>query len=40
MSKFRDTYIIGVIGIITWVLTIFLRDTPLSNINSNYCLFN
>ncbi|MBX9136805.1 MULTISPECIES: hypothetical protein [unclassified Clostridium] len=34
MTKFTTTYIIGVIGIVTWALTIFLRGTQLSTVNS------
>mgnify|MGYP004535311055 FL=1 len=34
MTKFTTTYIIGVIGIVTWALTIFLRGTQLSAVNS------
>lgn len=34
MTKFITTYIIGVIGIVTWALTIFLRGTQLSTVNS------
>lgn len=34
MTKFTTTYIIGVIGIVTWALSIFLRGTQLSTVNS------
>ena len=34
MTKFITTYIIGVIGIVTWALTIFLRGTQLRTVNS------
>ena len=34
MTKFTTTYIIGVICIVTWALTIFLRGTQLSTVNS------
>lgn len=34
MKKFTTTYIMGGIGIISWMITIFLRGSQLSNINS------
>ena len=34
MTKFTTKYIMGVIGIVTWGLTIFLRGTQLSTVNS------
>ena len=34
MKKFTTTYIMGIIGIIIWMITILLRAMPLSSINS------
>lgn len=34
MRKITTTYIMGIIGVVTWALTIFLRGTQLSTVNS------
>ena len=33
MKKITITYIMGIIGVVTWGLTVLLRGMPLSNIN-------
>ena len=38
MKKYNITSILGIIGMVTWTITIFLRELSLTNINISFIL--